>query len=121
MVNGESYMGEERRAEQHVHVDSLPGGFKKSARRMQIELALIVTVLLAIFGILLKNSVDIARLQAVQDQHNMQDDTRAQALANAVSNLTDTDDRVLLQIERLLTHQEDQDRRLDALDRKLDR
>ena len=112
-------MGEERRAETHVHVDSLPNALKKGAKRLQLELALIVTVLLAIFGMLLKNSVDIASLQAHQRDHAQQDDVRTEALADGVGGLSDTDDRILIIIERVLTHQEDQDRRLDLLDQRV--
>jgi hypothetical protein len=109
----------ERRAEQHVIVDSLPDRTVRSGKRIQFELALVVTVLLAIFGILMKNSVAIADLQAHIEEHQHSDDTRTEALADAVSNLSSTDDRILITIERILTQQEDISRRMDRIDTRV--
>ena len=101
---------------EHVIVDELPSRTKKTGLRIQIELALVVTVLLAIFTVLIKNSEDIAELRAHIHDHQEQDDTRTSALAEAVSNLSNTDDRILITLERILTQQEDVERRLDRLD-----
>jgi hypothetical protein len=121
MTYGEDYNGDERRAEQHVHVDSLPENASKSARRIQFELALTVTILLAIFSVLLKNSIDIATLQTEIHTHNATDDNRTAALAEGISNLTGNDDRILIQIERLLTQQEATSARLEHVESKMDR
>ena len=117
----EKYMGEERRKETHVHIDELPLGSKKGMRRIQIELALMVSVLLAIFAILLKNSVDIAKLDAMTAGHKTADDNRTGALADAVGNLTGSDDRIMLQLERILTQQEQNENRLNHIEDQVDR
>lgn len=106
-------------SEHHIIVDELPERSQRSARRIQIELALIVTVLLAIFAALMKNAVDIASLQRGMIDHERSDDARTGALTEGVSALSNTDDRILIQLERIMTRQEDHERRLDQMDGRI--
>lgn len=112
-------MTERAEQERHIIIDEFPQATQKSSRRIQIELALIVTVLLAIFATLLKNSVDIGRLDAQMADHGTVDETRTQALAEGLSSLSNTDDRILIQLERIMTRQEDHERRLDQMDGRI--
>jgi len=113
--------GEERRAKNHVVVDELPIASKKGMRRIQLELAFMVSVLLAIFGLLLKNSVDIGKLEAMTAGHKTAADNRAEVLTGAVSNLTESDDRIMLQLERILTRQDQNGNRLNHIEAQVDR